>query len=90
MLTQGPQDISGPSHHRCAKLQVREFTGKLKAYFVLQRWVGLRIIDCLMFPALFLAGKPANDHEFLLTVRRAVLVKDIVEPHGWLLHDIRM
>lgn len=36
--------------------QAHEYAAELKALFLLQRWVGLRIIDCLTFPRSGLVG----------------------------------
>jgi hypothetical protein len=36
--------------------QVHEYSVELRAFFLLQRWVGLRIIDCLTFPSSGLVG----------------------------------
>jgi hypothetical protein len=36
--------------------QAREYAAELRAILLLQRWVGLRIIDCLTFPRSGLVG----------------------------------
>jgi site-specific recombinase XerD len=59
-----------------AEVEVKDFAKELKALFLLQRWAGLRILDCLMLPRTGLVGNRLS----LITKKTGAKIENRIIP----------